>query len=706
MKLRLLMTLILTPMLVMAGYFAYYEYEHLSEARDDARKSAALSAEYRYISDLVHELQRERGYSAGFVSSQGANFPAELANQRSRTDAALQAAIDQVDVLNGSTRVHYDAAIAHLGALQATRGGIDGLSATVPELAGYYTTAIDELLIVGALSTQYVANRDLLTFAVAAVHVAAAKEAAGLERAMGATGLGRGTFDVPLFSRATALIARQDLALQIVGEELADDGYFARLQLHQSYLDVQAMRDQIVASMQGGSLAGLTAGDWFATSTAWVDHLREIELGMIDQGTQLALQQRQAADAALRQHAIFAVVILLAVLGMAISGFEYMIFRIKKLTDAMRRFTEGEFDVWIPGIKGRDEIAHMARAVYRFKQETLALRRAAEEQKASDEARIIGKAQQVVDLVTEGLGALANSDLTRDFNEPLAEEYDSIRGDYNSAAETLRVVLLQIADTAGSLESGAAELQSASSDLGRRTVEQVETIRDTATRVTELSDEVVGYGDDVRTASGLAGSAKEKADRSGEVVRSAVEAMDRISASSSRISQIIEMIEDISFQTNLLALNAGVEAARAGESGKGFAVVAQEVGELARRSSNAANEIKALIDESGRHVDEGVNLVGEAGTALNSIFEEIMRVDDVLSRVSEAAERQVGSLQEFAGSMARINDLAGQNTEMAEATARASVETAEGARRLSALIGDFKLGSGSPDATGATTRAA
>jgi len=694
MKLRFLMIAILAPAMLAAGYFAYYTYEQKLYERNAGVATSEMLIAFGSISALVHELQRERGYSAGHVSSGGANFAPELADQYDRTNDVRRRIAGITDTLNPAAASHFAEAIARLDGLEDMRVEVRGLQTTVPELAGYYTGIINEFLAAVGLSTQDVADRGLLPTTVAAVNVSLAKEAAGLERAMGATGLGQGAFTANVYTQFARLLGRQDLALQVAGESLGSDSFADEVRADDTGAAIQEMRDQIIASTADGSLEGLTAGAWFRTSTAWVDHLRDVEGRLLTQVANDAQVLVAEAQESLRTHTIFAASAMTIVLLIAVSGFEYMIYRIKGLTNAMHRFTKGEFDVWIPSIRGRDEIGVMANAVYKFKQETLALRKAAEEQKASDEARIIGKAQQVVELVTEGLEAMARSDLTRDFSEPLAEEYDSIRVDYNTAARRLRDVLLQIATTANSLENGAADLQAASSDLGQRSVEQVDTIRDTTERVAALSGEVEEYGGDVRTASGLAGSAKEKADRSGEIVRSAVEAMDRISSSSSQISKIIEMIEDISFQTNLLALNAGVEAARAGESGKGFAVVAQEVGELARRSSNAANEIKALIDESGRQVSEGVGLVGEAGTALNTIFEEIMRVDDVLVRVSEASERQVASLKEFADSMMRINELAGQNTEMAEATATASVETSESARKLSGLIGDFNLSGG------------
>jgi methyl-accepting chemotaxis protein len=170
--------------------------------------------------------------------------------------------------------------------------------------------------------------------------------------------------------------------------------------------------------------------------------------------------------------------------------------------------------------------------------------------------------------------------------------------DFNTATARLREVTEAIVTTAVDLDARAGELLRSSAALGERTVEQVNTIDATNARVGQLSQEVEAYAGNVSDAARLAASAKDTADRSGDVVRSAVDAMSRISASSQEIGRIISMIEDISFQTNLLALNAGVEAARAGDSGKGFAVVASEVRDLARRSSEATQEIKSLIDDS------------------------------------------------------------------------------------------------------------
>jgi methyl-accepting chemotaxis protein len=241
------------------------------------------------------------------------------------------------------------------------------------------------------------------------------------------------------------------------------------------------------------------------------------------------------------------------------------------------------------------------------------------------------------------------------------------------------------------LDARAGELLRSSAALGERTTEQVNTIDATNARVGQLSPRWRPMPATSATPRGWPTSAKDTADRSGDVVRSAVDAMSRISASSQEIGRIISMIEDISFQTNLLALNAGVEAARAGDSGKGFAVVASEVRDLARRSSEATQEIKSLIDDSRRQVQDGVELVGEAGDALQAIFGEIVQVDGTLGSVAEGAVRQADSLRTLAEDIERLNALAARNTEMADESGRAAGETTAISRRLTELVGDFRL---------------
>ncbi len=135
-------------------------------------------------------------------------------------------------------------------------------------------------------------------------------------------------------------------------------------------------------------------------------------------------------------------------------------------------------------------------------------------------------------------------------------------------------------------------------------------------------------------------NASDIASRGGEVVEQAVDTMNAIASSSSKVVDIIGVIEGIAFQTNILALNAAVEAARAGEDGRGFAVVAGEVRSLAQRSAAAAKKIKALIGDSAEKVQNGSDLVAQAGETMGEIVQAVRRVTDIMGEISAASEEQ------------------------------------------------------------------
>ncbi|MEC7760438.1 MAG: methyl-accepting chemotaxis protein, partial [Pseudomonadota bacterium] len=222
----------------------------------------------------------------------------------------------------------------------------------------------------------------------------------------------------------------------------------------------------------------------------------------------------------------------------------------------------------------------------------------------ADAERQAAKKQQdsVVDALREGLGALAEGDLMKRIDEAFTEDYEQLRNDFNLAADKLLEAMRGVIENADLITGEAAEISTAADDLSARTEKQAATLEQTASALDELTSSVRSAADGATHANGIVDKARENAEASGNVVREAVTAMGEIESSSTQISKITGVIDDIAFQTNLLALNAGVEAARAGEAGRGFAVVASEVRALAQRSSDAAREINELISASGGQV--------------------------------------------------------------------------------------------------------
>jgi methyl-accepting chemotaxis protein len=231
-------------------------------------------------------------------------------------------------------------------------------------------------------------------------------------------------------------------------------------------------------------------------------------------------------------------------------------------------------------------------------------------------------------------------------------------------------------------------------ELSRRTEQQAANLEETAAALDQITTAVRKAAEGAGEANNVAGNAKIDAERSGQVVQQTVQAMSGIEASSKQITNIIGVIDEIAFQTNLLALNAGVEAARAGDAGRGFAVVATEVRALAQRSADAAKEIKALISTSSRQVESGVKLVGETGTALTRIVEQVERLNILITEIAASAREQATGLGEVNAAVNQMDQVTQQNAALVDETTLASTGLADQASELARLIGKFKLKDG------------
>jgi methyl-accepting chemotaxis protein len=317
-----------------------------------------------------------------------------------------------------------------------------------------------------------------------------------------------------------------------------------------------------------------------------------------------------------------------------------------------------------------------------------------EERRQAEEAAAARAREQaaVVESLASGLALLAEGDLEFRIRQDFPASYQKLKDDFNGAMDKLHGVMRSIATSALGVRAGANEISQSADDLSRRTEHQAASLEEAAAALDQITMTVRRTADGAKEVSTAVLEAKTDAERSGQVVRDAVSAMSEISRSAQEISQIISVIDEIAFQTNLLALNAGVEAARAGEAGRGFAVVASEVRALAQRSAGAAKEIKALISTSTHQVNSGVQLVGNAGQALDRILTKVGDISALTMEIATSAKEQAVGLHEVNASIGQMDHVTQQNAAMVEEATAASYALVSEAQQLNDLIAKFDIG--------------
>ncbi|MBP6031345.1 MAG: globin-coupled sensor protein [Sphingobium sp.] len=292
--------------------------------------------------------------------------------------------------------------------------------------------------------------------------------------------------------------------------------------------------------------------------------------------------------------------------------------------------------------------------------------------------------------VGEVLAKVANCDLRAQLDD-LPAGYSALAEDFHTMRHRISQIIEQIADAADNINTGSGEISAAANDLAIRTEQQSSALASTAEVMQEITKGMIDCAGNAKQVNISVSQANTEACKGGEIVESAVAAMDKIKNSSVEIAKITEVIEAIAFQTNLLALNAGVEAARAGEAGKGFAVVASEVRALAHRTTESAKNIKELISKSGSDVHQGVELVGQTGRALEQIIHQVSAATVQAHEISEFAEKQANSLQRVSRSVAEMDVTTQQNAAMVEQSNAASRALTSQANTLKQLVDKFLL---------------
>jgi len=256
---------------------------------------------------------------------------------------------------------------------------------------------------------------------------------------------------------------------------------------------------------------------------------------------------------------------------------------------------------------------------------------------------------------------------------------------------SLRRLVAQVSEVAGSMATATGEIAAGNLDLSQRTERQASSLQQTASSMEELGATVQHNADSARQATGLSAQANQVAQQGGAAVRAVVSTMHAISGQSQKIAEITSVIDGIAFQTNILALNAAVEAARAGEQGRGFAVVASEVRSLAQRSAQAAREIKQLIVENVEKVEQGGQQVQNAGQTMDDIVAQVSRVSSLIGEIAHATEEQHSGVAVVSQAVTQLDESTQQNAALVEQSSAAAASLDQQAAQLKQLISVFRI---------------
>lgn len=287
--------------------------------------------------------------------------------------------------------------------------------------------------------------------------------------------------------------------------------------------------------------------------------------------------------------------------------------------------------------------------------------------------------------------AVAQGNLTQRLVSHRKDEMGQLMHTLNHMNGSLAGIVAQVRAGTDIIKEASVQITSGNLDLSSRTEQQASALEQTASSMEELTSTVSRNADNAKQASLLAISASEVAVRGGEAVSEVVHTMEEINASAKRMGEIIRVIDDIAFQTNILALNAAVEASRAGEQGRGFAVVAGEVRALARRSADAAGEIKALINDSAQKVHTGSQLVSRAGATMKDLLGSVRSVADIMNEIAVASQEQSMRIEQVNQAISQMEQGTQQNAALVEEAAAVSQTMEQQAGHLAQMVRMFQV---------------
>ncbi len=568
------------------------------------------------ISGLVHELQKERGNSAGFIGQRGqGSFADRLQRQLVDTNTAFNEFNETLDAFNADA---YGPSFANgiadarqrLEQLREMRSDVANLNASVGEMASYYTSTISALL--GTVGEMALLSSDAeISNQVTAYNTfLQAKERAGIERAMGAAGFNAGQFSPTVHARFVNLIGQQQAFLSVFELYASPSqwSFYEQTLSGNIVEEVGRLREIAQANGYGTPIVGVTGAYWFDEITAKIDLLKTVEDRLAGDLVNTAAAKGSAALWTFVIAGLFSLLVLAGTCAVVFFIVRSVVQPITEMTEDMDTLAAGNNNVQITGLDRVDEIGRMAKSVAVFRDNAIERERLEAEQRKADEVQ----AKRVARM------------------DELVGQFDS---HVSQQLETSGAALSQMLSTADEVGKIADETNNQATAISAAAEEASVNVQTVAAGSEELSASIQEISSQMSRLQTTSANANEETARA----ETAMQSLKEMAAS---INRVTDLIADIAGQTNLLALNATIEAARAGDAGKGFAVVASEVKALASQTARATDEIASQIGELQQATDG-------ASTNIEGVVALMEETSQIATSISSAVEEQSAATNEI-----------------------------------------------------------